>query len=139
MPLFFKLTLCIIIAILVSGFYTGRVPSQNIQFEYNNSSFLFFCIATFLTLILTNISYSSVKQFFQFKLSFANKDEKIGTVKWFSGSKGFGFIVCNDGEELFVHFRSIRKGSKKLNPGSKVHYKIMYGDKGAEAADVYVV
>ena len=93
-----------------------------------------------LTLILTNISYSSVKQFlFQFKLSFANKDEKIGTVKWFSGSKGFGFIVCNDGEELFVHFRSIRKGSKKLNLFKSSLQEVMYGDKGAEAADVYVV
>jgi CspA family cold shock protein len=139
MPLFFKLTLCIIIAILTSGFYTGWVSTQSIYFEYSNANTLFFYASTFLTLIFTNISFTSIKQFFQFKLFSANKDQKIGTVKWFSGSKGFGFIVCSDGEELFVHFRSIRKGSKKLNPGSKVQYKIMYGDKGAEATDVFVV
>tara|TARA_B100002019_G_C21081039_1_gene503812 strand:+ start:198 stop:617 length:420 start_codon:yes stop_codon:yes gene_type:complete len=139
MPLFFKLTLCTIIAILISGFYTGWASSQNIQFEYSNSNFLFFCLSTFSTLIFTNISYSSIRQLFQFKLFRTNEDHKIGTVKWFSGSKGFGFIVCNDGQELFVHFRSIRKGSKKLNPGSKVQYRIMYGDKGSEATDVYVV
>ncbi|MDA8693728.1 cold shock domain-containing protein [Pseudomonadales bacterium] len=73
------------------------------------------------------------------RLRKAPAGREIGTVKWFSGSKGFGFITRDNGEEIFVHFRSMQKDSKRLGPGLDVEYGIVTGDKGPEAADVVVV
>ena len=44
-----------------------------------------------------------------------------GTVKWFDGKKGYGFIVAEGGKEVFVHFSGIvKEGFKSLNEGQKV-------------------
>ncbi len=60
-----------------------------------------------------------------------------GTVKWFNVSKGFGFIVQNDGEEIFVHFRSIRgEGRRSLRDGQSVSFIVAQSDKGPQAEDV---
>jgi len=60
-----------------------------------------------------------------------------GTVKWFNTSKGFGFIVKEDGEELFVHFRSIRgAGRRGLRDGQRVSFIVAQSDKGPQAEDV---
>lgn len=64
---------------------------------------------------------------------------QTGEVKWFNGGKGFGFITCNNGDELFVHFRSIRKGSARLAPGKSVEFSVITGKKGEEADDVLVI
>jgi cold shock protein len=60
-----------------------------------------------------------------------------GTVKWFNISKGFGFIVKDDGEEIFVHFRSIRgEGRRGLRDGQSVSFVVAQSDKGPQAEDV---
>lgn len=60
-----------------------------------------------------------------------------GTVKWFNISKGFGFIVKDDGEEIFVHFRSIRgEGRRGLRDGQSVSFIVTDSDKGPQAEDV---
>jgi CspA family cold shock protein len=60
-----------------------------------------------------------------------------GTVKWFNVSKGFGFIVKDDGEEIFVHFRSIRgEGRRGLRDGQAVSFVVAQSDKGPQAEDV---
>jgi cold shock protein len=60
-----------------------------------------------------------------------------GTVKWFNVSKGFGFIVKDDGEEIFVHFRSIRgEGRRSLRDGQSVSFIVAQSDKGPQAEDV---
>lgn len=60
-----------------------------------------------------------------------------GTVKWFNVSKGFGFIVKDDGEEIFVHFRSIRgEGRRGLRDGQSVSFIVAQSDKGPQAEDV---
>ena len=48
-----------------------------------------------------------------------------GTVKWFNGDKGFGFITLEDGgKDLFVHFSAIQsQGYKSLDEGAKVEYE----------------
>ena len=63
-----------------------------------------------------------------------------GTVKWFSDSKGFGFIEQEEGDDVFVHFSVIEgDGFKSLNEGQAVEFDILDGPKGAQAANVVKV
>lgn len=60
-----------------------------------------------------------------------------GQVKWFNVSKGFGFIVKDDGDEIFVHFRSIRGANRRgLKDGQRVSFVVADSDKGPQAEDV---
>ena len=60
-----------------------------------------------------------------------------GTVKWFNGAKGYGFISRNGGEDVFVHFKAIAgEGYKTLNEGDKVQFDVEKGPKGLQAANV---
>ena len=60
-----------------------------------------------------------------------------GRVKWFNEQKGFGFISQDNGEELFVHFSSIKHdGFKVLREGDEVEFEIAQGKKGLQAIDV---
>ena len=63
-----------------------------------------------------------------------------GTVKWFNGAKGFGFISRTGGEDVFVHFRAITGGGyKNLNEGDSVEFEVEQGPKGLQAKDVSVI
>lgn len=60
-----------------------------------------------------------------------------GTVKWFNASKGFGFIVRDNGDEIFVHHRSIQgEGRRSLRDGAPVRFRVATTDKGPQAEDV---
>tara|TARA_R110001606_G_scaffold349094_1_gene498880 strand:+ start:963 stop:1382 length:420 start_codon:yes stop_codon:yes gene_type:complete len=67
-----------------------------------------------------------------------NKSQReSGCVKWFNASKGFGFITRDSGDDIFVHFRSIRgEGHRVLHDGQRVEFAISEGDKGLQAEDV---
>ena len=60
-----------------------------------------------------------------------------GTVKWFNGSKGYGFINREQGDDVFVHFNSIvGEGYKSLDEGDEVQFEIAQGPKGMQANNV---
>lgn len=62
-----------------------------------------------------------------------------GSVKWFNANKGFGFITRDNGDDVFVHFRSIRgKGHRVLHDGQRVEFILSESDKGLQAEDVAV-
>jgi CspA family cold shock protein len=65
-------------------------------------------------------------------------DRVNGTVKWFNGSKGYGFIARDDGEDVFVHYSAIegQEGFRNLDEGDRVEFAIEQGPKGPAAADV---
>ena len=64
-----------------------------------------------------------------------------GTVKWFNGDKGYGFIAPDDGSaDVFAHFSAINStGFRSLNEGDKVSYEVQQGPKGLQAANITVV
>ena len=60
-----------------------------------------------------------------------------GTVKWFNGAKGYGFIQRSTGEDVFVHFSAIQgDGYKSLNEGQAVEFEVTKGPKGLQASNV---
>ena len=63
-----------------------------------------------------------------------------GVVKWFNGSKGYGFIEQENGPDVFVHFTGINgNGFKTLDEGDRVTFDIEEGKKGPAAANVTVI
>jgi len=64
-----------------------------------------------------------------------NSKKETGLVKWFNASKGFGFITRANGEEIFVHFRSI-VGQRSLRDGQPVEFVVTNGTKGLQAEEV---
>jgi CspA family cold shock protein len=61
-----------------------------------------------------------------------------GTMKWFNGDKGFGFIAPDDGgADLFAHFSAITgSGFRSLDENQRVEFEVARGDRGPQAANI---
>jgi len=60
-----------------------------------------------------------------------------GKVKWFDPKKGYGFIIGDEGQDVFVHYTSIiGDGFRALKDGEMVDYEMVKGDKGFQARNV---
>jgi CspA family cold shock protein len=91
-------------------------------------SFISIFIACILAVKLASDSKASAK---------VSAGQEVGTVKWFNAAKGFGFITRENGDDVFVHFRSIQgKGHRSLGEGQRVVFSVTQGDKGLQAVDV---
>ena len=87
-----------------------------------------FSVALLITVILLHTKKSTTSE---------DNVRKDGTVKWFSPSKGFGFIEQDFGDDLFVHQSEIRQsGFRYLNLGDRVEYQVGSGKKGPIALKV---
>jgi CspA family cold shock protein len=92
------------------------------------ATFISFFIASTLSIKLGTRNASDVK---------VSDGQEMGTVKWFNAAKGFGFITRENGDDVFVHFRSIQgKGHRSLGEGQRVVFSVTEGDKGLQAVDV---
>ncbi|HLJ26592.1 MAG TPA: cold shock domain-containing protein [Candidatus Angelobacter sp.] len=69
-----------------------------------------------------------------------NSERHQGSVKWFNGSKGYGFITHPERGDVFVHHSDIRMdGYRTLNEGAQVQFDLVHGAKGLKAENVTVV
>ncbi len=76
----------------------------------------------------------------QISLPSIGSQRERGEVKWFNMSKGYGFITRDNGEDVFVHFRSIQgTGRRGLSEGQQVEFTVSEGEKGPQADEVSVV
>lgn len=101
-------------------------------------SLLFFASSFITALVASNKAWSKSPNK-RSKATKSNKSRETGTVKWFNTNKGFGFITRDSGDDVFVHFRSIRgQGHRTLIEGQRVEFNITKGEKGLQAEDVAI-
>lgn len=63
-----------------------------------------------------------------------------GKVKWFNNEKGYGFIECENGEDVFVHFTGIQgEGFRTLEENQAVEFEVSEGNRGPQAINVAIV
>ena len=142
-PFILKLALNKVLAgiVLTSGTTLGASLSTlpNLGAIYTIVALIFFAIAFAATLAVParrrrSRSSGTVVE------SDVDDGRERGMVKWFNVKKGFGFITWDDGEDVFVHFRSIRgQGHRSLTEGQRVKFMVVRGQKGPQAEDVSVV
>lgn len=105
--------------------------SEPINLTTSASLFLPIVIACILSALIspyvTSINFDSFK----------SAEREQGTVKWFNVSKGYGFVTRSNGDDIFVHFRSIRgEGRRLLREGQTIEFSVVDGEKGPQAEDV---
>jgi CspA family cold shock protein len=67
-------------------------------------------------------------------------ERETGTVKWFNGGKGYGFIAREAGEDVFVHYSAIQgQGFRNLEEGQTVEFTVEQGPKGLQASNVSAI
>jgi CspA family cold shock protein len=138
MPFVIQLVLAIIIAIATATVYNLQLG----QAIFQPASAIAFSIATILTLLISRLGATSASSSTSSKPAkrAAAKGSDEGIVKWFNASKGFGFITRDNGEDLFVHQRSLADSNRRsLRQGQRVSFKIVDSEKGPQAADVDVL
>lgn len=146
MTVIFKIIISLIVASIVASLYVGQKTSGSIGFQFELSAFIFFAIATLLATLINSFikdsgTTASTGQTASTKAkSQPEGDRESGKVKWFNFSKGFGFITRDQGDDIFVHYRSIRgKGRRTLYEGQVVEFLVTEGEKGLQAEDVEII
>lgn len=128
----------LIITAIATGIATQLVTAANISTTTGIASLavLIFIASLSTALAAANVP-GKIRKNNQQKATISDKNRESGTVKWFNTSKGFGFITRDNGDDVFVHFRSIRgQGHRTLFEGQRVEFEITEGDKGLQAEDV---
>ena len=104
--------------------------------EFSSAQFPLLLIS-FISILVASIITSKLSTSSSNKAIKVGSGRESGTVKWFNAAKGFGFITRENGEDIFVHFRSIQgKGHRSLGEGQTVIFEVAESDKGLQAVEV---
>ena len=139
MSLIAKLCISFVITAIATAICTMMLDGAPVQFFDLRIAIAFFASTTATAIIVGAITAQSQTNpdIVPTSPSSDTGQRDQGTVKWFNVSKGFGFIVKEDGEEIFVHFRSIRgEGRRSLRDGEAVNFITTDSEKGPQAEDV---
>jgi len=105
------------------------------QFQLTTEIFPLLAISVFITILIA-VSWTNAVSV-SGPSSYSDLSRESGSVKWFNANKGFGFITRDSGDDIFVHFRSLRgEGHRVLRDGQRVEFAVVEGDKGLQAEDV---
>jgi CspA family cold shock protein len=130
----------IFISIFTTAIATG-IASQILTLDNSgliSLATLIFASTAITALVTSNKGAQKIQKNVQ-KAANTDNSRESGIVKWFNTSKGFGFITRDAGDDVFVHFRSIRgQGHRTLFEGQRVEFNITEGDKGLQAEDVAI-
>ena len=126
------------IAFITTAVITMPIFLLNIQLSGITATATTFIVSLGSAFIATRTSKPRArKQVEENRIPYNQSKRESGSVKWFNASKGFGFITRDSGDDIFVHFRSIRgEGHRVLHDGQRVEFAISEGDKGLQAEDV---
>ena len=110
------------------------------QFLSQSGGVLGYLVCSLVFIALINLAGFLSYQEEEFNDEMEEGEGESGIVKWFNVSKGFGFITREGGDDVFVHFRSIRgRGHRSLSEGQKVRFTVIESDKGLQAENVSVM
>ena len=140
MTVIYRVAISLAVALVFSAFFTGYKTTGSASFQFDAAAFVAFSLATLITSFLLGFVASATTGSTADSSAAALGARETGRVKWFNFSKGFGFITRENGEEIFVHYRSIRgKGRRSLNDGQRVEFTVAESDKGLQAEDVEIL
>ncbi len=130
----------IIITLIATGIASQVLSQENFP---GKSGFIILAIIIFISTLASALAKPDIAlgKSPDYAPNSVNSDNsrESGIVKWFNTSKGFGFITRDNGDDVFVHFRSIRgQGHRALFEGQRVEFDITEGDKGLQAEDVAI-
>jgi len=136
--MYLKLILIALITTAIFGIGFVLLTTSPVDSAINASSLLAMT-GIFLLALINGFFGNSIAKKLLSSVDSEESSREIGTVKWFNASKGFGFITRESGDDVFVHFRSIRgDGHRVLRDGQRVEFFVSMGDKGLQAEDVAV-
>ena len=130
----------IIISIIATGISVQVLKNTEISSTLGLATLitLFFIASKLTALVSTNVAPQKDGKMPIYKAN-SNNLRETGSVKWFNTNKGFGFIPRDNGDDVFVHFRSIRgQGHRTLIEGQRVEFDVTKGEKGLQAEDVAI-
>jgi len=139
MSLIAKLIISLVITVIAAALATTLLEGKVISLFDLRLTFAFFAATVATAIIVSSMAPAAAPTPAREPRPrpSGDGDREQGTVKWFNVSKGFGFIIRQNGEEIFVHFRSIRgEGRRSLRDGQKVSFIVAQSDKGPQAEDV---
>ncbi len=135
--MFKKPLLISFVVTLLAGIPLYILASQ--EYSLTPASFPLLALSLFITILISSFwAYmSSPPSEHDYYENQSHSPREQGSVKWFNANKGFGFITRDSGDDVFVHFRSIRgEGHRVLHDGQRVEFAVSEGEKGLQADDV---
>jgi CspA family cold shock protein len=129
----------IIISAITTGISTQFLNTDTLNTSTLSLLALLFFLSSVITALVVSNKPGTKSLINQPRPTNSNKSRETGTVKWFNTNKGFGFITRDNGDDVFVHFRSIRgQGHRTLIEGQRVEFNVTKGEKGLQAEDVAI-